>query len=345
MRSILKTFLYILFLIIVVLVTLEIVIRLTGHFETYTERRGQRYESYYDGWHNGWYFTHSPSDTFIMDHGDFRYEYVTNSLGIREAEINWSDSDEIRLVAFGDSFTEGVGAPFDSTWPRELERQLRMDGYRASVFNAGISGSDPFYSIQFLKDKIIACGITHVVFSCNRSDIDDYLFRSGFERFRNNGTTVNRQSPVIEPLYKTSHLGRMFLENVCGYDKTLIHREELEERKLLAVEEINACLDSAMILCSLNNIKFMAIAHASPLVYCVDKPSGLDVRLFNGMQNEYPYIFIEDQLRETITKENCLEFGWENDGHFTGKGYVELGRVVFGEIQTNYPDFFEKKLN
>ena len=84
------------------------------------------------------------------------------------------------------------------------------------------------------------------------------------------------------------------------------------------------------------------MVHASPLVYCVDKPIELDVRLLNTIHDEYPYIFIEDQLRKVINKESCLEFGWEKDGHFTGKGYAALGQVLFENIHSEYPDFFNR---
>ena len=133
----------------------------------------------------------------------------------------------------------------------------------------------------------------------------------------------------------------MYLEVIRGYDKTLIRKKDLQREKLQAIQEINECLDSVMTLCSINNIKFMAITHAAPLNYCYDRPDELDVRLFNKMQNKYPHIYIEDQLREIIKKENCLEYGWKNDGHFTGKGYVALGQLLYEEIQFKYPDFFK----
>ena len=206
MRFSAMTFLYILLLITFTLGTLEIAVRSTGYFKTYTERVGQKYLSYYDIIYDSWYCVNQPSDTFLLDHEEFQYEYITNSLGLREREIDWSDTNEVRLVIFGDSFTEGVGAPYDSTYPREIERILIKDEYNASVINAGVNGSDPFYSFHLLKDKIISNNPTHVIFCCNRSDIEDHLFRSGFDRFRSDGTTVNTEAPNIKPLYKNSHL-------------------------------------------------------------------------------------------------------------------------------------------
>lgn len=340
MKVIVRIFLYPLFMITIVLSILEITIRWTGNYKTYSENIGQNYTSYYNMKYDTWYWLNRSSDTFFIDHGDFEFKYITNSLGLREKELEWNESSSIRVATFGDSFTEGVGATYDSTWPRALERQLLNDGYSAEVINAGVNGSDPFYAYQLLKDHIIKLDPTHVIFSCNRSDIDDYLFRSGFDRFQDDGTVVNRRAPKVETMYKNSHLVRMYLEKFRGYDKTLIRKNNLYEKKIEAIEDINNCLDSTMKLCEMNNIKFIAIAHATPLVFCYDRVQYLDVRLFNKMQNDYTYLYLEEQFRNNIQKENCYDYGWKNDGHFTGKGYTLMGNLIYDEIQSNWPVFF-----
>ncbi len=46
----------------------------------------------------------------------------------------------IKLVAFGDSLTAGLGLPLASTFPAKLEAALRGKGYKVDVVNAGVSG-------------------------------------------------------------------------------------------------------------------------------------------------------------------------------------------------------------
>ena len=46
----------------------------------------------------------------------------------------------VRIVAMGDSLTEGMGVPMDEAYPAQLERKLQAAGYDVSVVNAGISG-------------------------------------------------------------------------------------------------------------------------------------------------------------------------------------------------------------
>lgn len=44
------------------------------------------------------------------------------------------------IVAVGDSLTAGYGVPETESYPAQLGKKLRQDGYRWSVVNAGISG-------------------------------------------------------------------------------------------------------------------------------------------------------------------------------------------------------------
>ncbi len=51
-----------------------------------------------------------------------------------------TDTDEITIVAFGDSLTAGYGLPVFETYPAQLENALRADGFSVRVINAGVSG-------------------------------------------------------------------------------------------------------------------------------------------------------------------------------------------------------------
>lgn len=46
----------------------------------------------------------------------------------------------IRIVALGDSLTEGLGVDPQDAYPAQLERRLQADGYAVEVINAGNSG-------------------------------------------------------------------------------------------------------------------------------------------------------------------------------------------------------------
>ena len=69
----------------------------------------------------------------ITNQAEFDTEVATNSLGLRGPEIG--PKRGLRILALGDSFTFGVGAGQEETWPARLEKVLG-----AEVLNAGAPG-------------------------------------------------------------------------------------------------------------------------------------------------------------------------------------------------------------
>ena len=54
----------------------------------------------------------------------------------------------IKILAVGDSLTEGLGVPADETYPAQLERALRAAGHAVTVVNAGVSGETSAGTLQ-----------------------------------------------------------------------------------------------------------------------------------------------------------------------------------------------------
>jgi acyl-CoA thioesterase-1 len=51
-----------------------------------------------------------------------------------------TDDDRLRIVAFGDSLTAGLGVAAEDAYPAQLQRRLDSEGFRYRVINAGVSG-------------------------------------------------------------------------------------------------------------------------------------------------------------------------------------------------------------
>ena len=49
-------------------------------------------------------------------------------------------AEPMRLLALGDSLTAGYGVAAEASFPAQLERALRAEGYDVTVLNAGVSG-------------------------------------------------------------------------------------------------------------------------------------------------------------------------------------------------------------
>ena len=54
----------------------------------------------------------------------------------------------LKILAVGDSLTEGLGVAADETYPAQLERALRAAGHSVTVVNAGVSGETSAGTLQ-----------------------------------------------------------------------------------------------------------------------------------------------------------------------------------------------------
>lgn len=72
----------------------------------------------------------------ITNQAEFDTEVATNREGLRGPEVGPKPAGGLRILAVGDSFTFGVGAQQEETWPARLEETLP----NAQVLNAGAPG-------------------------------------------------------------------------------------------------------------------------------------------------------------------------------------------------------------
>lgn len=83
---------------------------------------------------------------------------------------------KIRILAVGDSFTEGLQVADDETFCFLLQKRLRQDGFDAEVVNAGILGGAPAvyeHEADFLKSRYRP---TLTVLQVNEGDFKNELF-------------------------------------------------------------------------------------------------------------------------------------------------------------------------
>ena len=102
----------------------------------------------------------------------------------RAAPAARTDAKLIKLVAFGDYLTAGLGLPAASAFPAKLEAALRAKGYKVDVTNAGVSGDTVADGVARL-DWSIPDGTDAVIVELGANDtlrgLDPKLARSGLD--------------------------------------------------------------------------------------------------------------------------------------------------------------------
>jgi hypothetical protein len=328
---------YLFFITLLVLGGAEAFLRLTGRYATYPEAIGLKYTSYYNASYPTWYITRSPNDTFIPPNTDFQYPYSINSLGLREKNFEKNKKDStIRIFATGDSFSEGQGAPYDSTWPHLLSRYLANDGLNAEVLNTGVAGSDPVYNYVFHRDILKGYKADYVIISINSSDFTDYMLRGGFERFLPDGTTHYTKGPWYEPLYHHSFFARGFIEWVGQFPFRGIFSNEHDFAVSAdrAMECYGAVVDSFSNLLRPDSTRIIVLMYSTPSdIRYQNNEMKIFRQSFISLQKQLavkniPCINLWDDLKSQLANENYKQYTYDNDSHYKPYGYNLMAQVI-----------------
>ena len=340
---------YLLFIAVFSLAAFEVVLRVEKRNITWSEGVGHGYVSYYNEVKPTWFHTWTPNDSVMLDHGDFKYPVKTNSLGLRDREFKYNDPAAKHILCIGDSYTEGVGAPYDSSWPRLMQNYLNTAGPAAEVIDAGVSGSDPFYEYMLYKYKLLPCQARYVMLCINSSDCTDYIFRGGMERFKPNGTTEFNKGPWFEPLYHYSYVMRFLINDIKHYPNANLFVRDTTAKSALVQKgmlEIVQVIDSMNRLAAQQQARLLVVIHPciGELLYNSSDNRNYKMR-FEEMQailesKSICVINLWQPLGAHFNRQNYLQYSYVHDSHYNGRGYNIMAREILNEINRKYPQYW-----
>jgi lysophospholipase L1-like esterase len=316
----------------------ELVLRIgVRRYTTYPEQNGFLYGSLYERRYTSWYYTMASLPEVEYSKSEFTYHRQVNSLGLCEREVPLDKgAGEFRVLALGDSFTEGVGTSYDTTWVKVVERHLAaaMPDRTVTTINAGISGSDPFYEYVLLRDRLLPYRPDLVIVAINPSDMYDVLIRGGMQRFRPGGSTqYARKAPRWELIYATSYIVRVVVHEVLGYNWLLIRESEMESPTRVAAEEIESVLADIQTLAEEHDFDLLVVVHPASYheVLYGEYGNGFGLVASRLKESGSPEsLDLLDYYGRTgiINKENVGEFFWSLDGHHNTDGYLAMGDAI-----------------
>jgi lysophospholipase L1-like esterase len=309
------------------LIFVEILLRLSGIVAVYMERRVYHYKSMYDNTYADFHIKGRLYPTELKSGFEYSFLRVPNSEGFSDKEWQIIKSDSIyRVVAIGDSFTEGDGTHSDSTWMKFLERQINDNHF--DYMNAGLCGSDAVFSYYVYANKLLKYKPDLAILCINNSDIDDIIIRGGFERFNGNTISFNK-APWWEPIYAASHISRLFFR--LFYDNKLIPKSEIKKKDLEAINTIQSSLLKFKILCDENNCDFVCVLH--PTKYDLSESiNELNAIIPFCQDNSIQYIDLYDFYIQNNVDKNMDKYYWEKDGHHNAKGYKLMSEGIYSGL-------------
>ena len=324
--------------IVTLLIGIELFFRFALHerYASYQEQNGQNYQSLYRNNRPSWFHVYASNHDVIYSRAEFIHSRQVNSLGLCEREVAPDKApNEYRVIALGDSFTEGIGTSYESTWVKVLERHLaeRMPESLVTTINAGVSGSDPFFEYILLRERLLPFNPDLVVVAVNQTDVHDVIYRGGMERFRPDGSMQGiRSAPKWEWAYATSYSVRAIVRGPLQYSWLLLQEDEMESEQTKALEKIKSALVAFQQLADENGFELLVVFHpVSSLEVINGSYSYLDP-LISALSDE-THIRFTDLLdyysrNKVITEQNAQDSYWPLDGHHNTKGYEAMGNAI-----------------
>ncbi len=131
----------------------------------------------------------APDKVFWHTSADGSWRFETNAQGFRNREDFEYEKDEgvIRVLALGDSHTQGYEVRQDFTYSAVIEKFLRAHGFEAQVLNSGVSGFSTAEELVFLENEGIRYEPDFVVLGFFANDFEDNL-KAGLFRLHEDGT-------------------------------------------------------------------------------------------------------------------------------------------------------------
>lgn len=322
---------------LVFVISFELLLRISGVMKTTTEKQGNGYYTFFRQEVDSWFHTYQPNDTVIYEQSEFSYINYINEFGNRERSIEFfKDTNAIKVFCLGDSFTEGDGAPYDSTWVKRLENLSNENCDTNFIFyNAGVCGSDVFYTKKLLTEKLIKLKPDYVIESINDSDLPDVVYRGGKERFNKDGTTSGKVGPRWEKYYKYSHIFRFIVAVFFNYDENLFVKGKEFETEFEALQLVKNQVIETADWCKNNNIPYIAFLHPVPSGW--KHQEDIYIAFLDAFE-DIPYVHnLTPKFKKSFENRNIKDYSWEENAHFNGKGYYVMGDIYY---ETLIKEFF-----
>jgi len=147
-----------------------------------------------------------PNSEFWHTSQDGSWKFTINSKGLRaDREFSYSKSDgKLRILALGDSHTQGFEVRQDYTFSAIIEKYLQHRGIQAEAINAGISGFSTAEELLYLENEGIKYNPDVVVLGFYANDYEDNI-KAGFFKLDDDGN-LN--------IVKNKHIPGVWIQNI-----------------------------------------------------------------------------------------------------------------------------------
>ncbi len=320
----------------------EAILLLSGIQAVYTERMGFGYSSIYSTRGETYYRTRVPNTTFWFERPEFRFSRSINAMGYADRE--WQvpkQPGERRILCLGDSWTEGMGAQYDSTYVSLLGSMLVRKDSSIRIMNAGICADDPCVNYVNYRDRLVQYHPDVIVQTLSFNDITtDIATKGGLERFGDHADLHPAPAPVWEPIYAMSIISRLVVRSL-GYN-SLLQRVPLSRQQATELQQKIVGIFRT----------YAALAHqqGTLLIVVIQRDdNNFDMNSVITQLQRLPGVRVYDQqafydVEFSIRGNDRAKYYWPLDGHHNARGYELMARSIYEALDSFYLRPLSKKL-
>lgn len=268
---------------------------------------------------------------------EFDFTYQLDSYGNNNCKTCNRTDALVSIVTLGDSYTFGIGARANKSWPNQLDSLFEENHLKVGICNISTSGSDPLYMFN-IYGEWRAQGLPGdiLLVTLNSSDAKDVVVRGGINRYQQ-GMTYDKGNEKWLPYYASSLIYRMYMQKV----------KDIEPYLLVKRDEVDPLYMSAFDNLFMTMIQFDQLAkqHNKQVVF-VFNPGYHEVLenrlLLNDIVNEarnfkfHVIDLLPAFVREYKRTNNVFDFFWEKDFHNNEAGYRIWAEEVYKYLMENH---------
>jgi lysophospholipase L1-like esterase len=335
-----KIFLYVALIFIGIILTESILI-VWGKLKTDVEKNHGIFKEKFNATNsNKYYWLDEKNALKTLKTSEYSFERNINEYGFSDTDWDLEKiKSSINILSLGDSFTEGDGAHFDSSYVSFLKRNLNQKfENQINILNGGKCGSDPYFNFVVYRDMLLEFNPTLIIQTLSSHDLShDIALRGGIERFLENGKVKCRsdENKYLEFVYAISYTSRIFFK-LFGYNQSLQNPSKYKKYSKQDDKEIIELFRKYSKLVEENKGKFLLVilpTKSESLEKCysnkfnklINKLMSIESLILFDLLTCYNSHFIN-------SNKNIQDYYWFDDGHHNAKGYELMAKCIENEI-------------
>ncbi|MDY6906008.1 MAG: hypothetical protein SWH61_15130 [Thermodesulfobacteriota bacterium] len=286
--------------------------------------------------------------------GEITYRLCTNSLGFKDVSPRNVPlkTDNYRIVFMGDSFTEGIGLPYEKTFAGVVGQQLKKE--HISVLNAGVLSYAPIIYWRKTKYLIETVGLTfdEMVVFLDISDAWDeaasyYLDAHGNVKSKISDDPQLRKR-VIDRIRKDQAVNSLqqfmgiladVLPSEAGHTgEWTIDRQQFDKFGKTGLEKMTRYMDRLRMLLAGHDIKLTVAVYPWPIQIAAGDRDSIQAAYWKNwcaandidFINYFPVFCPVDPKKRKAVIETYFIHG---DTHWNARGHALVARIFCNHFQ------------